>query len=401
MKKRRSLVWVVALIGSSLLALWLLRPFIATIVHNNVGSIRLNRALLSPDPDPTKRTVYAVKAGRAFQTSLAWHPRNGQAYYNLAAVYELRQDHVSATRALSQAAASSPDDPTTRFRLGTALATQGREEEAIEEWQAAGAAPYFVNQGLALVGEGNLDSAVEQYERALTIDPNLAEGHYRLSEALTRLGRKEEALAALELAAALEPASSPRRYLLQADVHTARGEWEEALANLERAADLAPWDHEPHYDMARILVRLGDREAAIVRLQRALHLKPDHTLSRLTLAQIYEEERHCEEVAASLSPLLGSDVESVIAAKAHELLGSCLLGTGQIQEGLSHLEHAVALAPRSTRRQLMLAQGYVQAGRHPDAIEVYSEVLEIEPENAEAQRALEELEQSEKSDDGP
>ena len=239
--------YVLIAIGLGLLALWPLRPVIATVVYNNVGSILLNQALLAPDVAPEVRVYQAMQAGQAFQTALAWDPLNGQAYYNLGTIYDLWQDAPSAARTKSRAAVLNPHDISTRFAHAQALAAHGYgdEDRAVEEWRAARAAVYFVNQGLRLAGEGDLAGALSQYERALAIAPDMAEGYYYLGKTLGRMGRQEEALAALESAAALEPPDSPRRYLLRAEVYAAREEWEAALEAFGQAASLAPQDPVP------------------------------------------------------------------------------------------------------------------------------------------------------------
>jgi cytochrome c-type biogenesis protein CcmH/NrfG len=43
------------------------------------------------------------------------------------------------------------------------------------------------------------------------------------------------------------------------------------------------------------------------------------------------------------------------------------------------------------RHHLLLAQGYSRAERYRDAIEAYRQVLKLAPDNAQAQKALEEL----------
>lgn len=389
---RQSLGRVLIAAGLSLLVFWSLRPLIATVVSNNVGSILLNRALLAPDLGPEERMGWAVQAGRSFQTALAWDPLNGQAYYNLGTVYDLWQDAPSAARALSRATVLNPHDASAHFGLGQALATQDQDERAIQEWQAADAADYFLNQGLALAREGDFNGAIGQYERALAIAPELAEGYYRLGQALSGLGREEEAVAAFESAATLESPSSPRRYFLQGEVHAARGAWEAALAAFGQAASLAPQDPAPQYRMGWVLCYgLEDEEAAISRFQWALQLDPDYVPPRLALGWLYEEQENCDEAARWLAPILSPDVGSGLAGQAHVLVGRCLLHQGRDDEALSYLEQALTLNPGSARYHLTLAQGYSQAGRYHDAIEVYLRVLELEPDNGQARQALEEL----------
>jgi tetratricopeptide (TPR) repeat protein len=392
--RRQSVGRVLIVVGLGLLVLWPLRSILATVVYNNVGSILLNRALLTPDLEPRERIDWAVRAGRSYQAALAWDPLNGQAYYNLSTIYDLWHDQASAARAVSRAAVLNPGDVSTRFGLGQALAAQGYgyDERTIREWQAAGASEYFLNQGLALAGTGDYAGAMEQYTRALAIDPDLPEGYYYLGRVLNRLGRQEEALAALESAAALEPPSSPRRYLLRAEVYVTRGEWEAALAAFGQAASVASWDPVPHYRMAWLYEqKLEDSESAIAHLQWALRLNPDYAAARLALARLYEAQEDCDEAARWLAPFLSPDAQVRLAGQAHTLLGECLLQQGYDREGLVHLEQAQALDPGSVGPLLALAGGYSQAGRYRDAIEAYLNVLELQPENSQAQQALEEL----------
>jgi tetratricopeptide (TPR) repeat protein len=388
---RRVLGQVLVVAGLALLVLWPLRSFVATVVANNVGSVLLNRALLAPELGSGERTAQAVEAGYAFQDALAWDPLNGQAYYNLTTIYDFWGDDSSAERAVARAAALSPGDACARFRLGQALAERGLEEQALREWRAADAAMYFVTHGQALARSGDVEGALEQYRRAISINPQLIEGYLRLGQALRRQGQQEEALAALESAAALESPMSPHRYLLQAEIYAAREEWSAALRAYQQAAALTPWEPEPHYRLGLVLAQeLDRREEAIEWFQRALHLEPDHTPSRQALAQLYIDEGRCDEAARWLAPLLERETESV-AGQQHVLLAHCLLEQGRIDRGLSHLEEAVLLNPRSVRHHLLLAQGYSRAERYRDAIEAYRQVLKLAPDNAQAQKALEEL----------
>ena len=404
---KRGPIWgrLLVLAGLGLLALWALRPSIASLAANNLGSLALNRALLAPGMDEEQRWALGAQAGRSFQTALAWDPLNGPAYNNLATVYDLWEDAPSAARAAARAAVLNPHDASTRFRLGQALAAGGLERQATEAWRAAGAAPYFVNQGRALARTGDYAGALAAYERALAIDPDVPEGYYRQGQALSALGRKEAAVAALEAAAALEPELSVQRYLLQGEVHVARGEWVAALAAFGRAAGLDPRDPEPHYRMGRVREQgLGDRDAAAAHFARALQLDPDHVSSRLTLGRLAGEQGDCDEAVRWLAPFLASAQPSPggadwTDAEASALVGICLMRQEQgdpdeadeADEAVPYLERAAALDPRSVRYQLVLAQGYSRAGRYHDAIGAYLRVLELAPDNAQALQALQEL----------
>lgn len=109
-------------------------------------------------------------------------------------------------------------------------------------------------------------AAAEAHGRAAALDPGFAGARHWRSEALTILGRHEEAVVEIEHAVALDP--------LSAVVHGAWGQrlahagrWEEALVRLRQALALAdlPWIHR---EMSIALTRLGrDEEAGAQRLE--------------------------------------------------------------------------------------------------------------------------------------
>ncbi len=399
---------VLIALGLALLVLWPLRAGLASVIYNNVGSLHLNRALLGPELGREARIERAARAGQAFQWALAWDPLNGQAYYNLGAVYEQWQAIPARDAALDRAAALAPSDVVARFRRGQALAARGMETRALQEWRAAGADEYFIHRGLALAGAGEPVAAVAHYERALILNPESADAYYYLGRVLSALGREAEALAALESAAALEPPASPRRYLLWAEVYVARQAWESALEAFGQAATLAPEDPVPHYRMGQLLAdQFQDPAAAIPHWQWALRLDPDYVPPRMALGQAYAEQGACDEARDWLAPLLPPDqvpspasaAELRLAERSHGLLGDCLLQQARYDEALDHLARASALAPSDVSRLLPLARGYAMAGRYHDAIAIYQEVLTLDPENAQARQGLEELGWFEAPDD--
>ncbi len=374
-------------------------PSLMAVVQNNLGSLALNRALLAPDLSGEEELTYAVRAGHRFRAALAWDPLIGEAYQNLATIYDVWQDLPSAARALSRAAALLPRDAITQLKHGLALARRGQEVQAIEAWQAAGAATYFLQRGQTLAGRGDLEGALEQYQWAAVIGPDQPEAHLRLGQALSRLGRKEEALAAFDAATEADKGSSERPHLLQAEIHVARGEWTAALAAYRNAAELSPEDPEPHYRRGWLLSqKLEEDGAAITCFRQALEVDPEHEPSRRALAQLEAQRGACDAAATWLEPLLrrpeddrGAREGAEEASRLHVLLGTCLVKQGRRSAALHHLEQAQALEPEKPSTLLQLGEAYARAGRYEGAIDVYLQVLEIAPDNQEARQALEAL----------
>ena len=95
----------------------------------------------------------------------------------------------------------NPDHGNWQFDLGVALAQRGQHSEAIEHLRKViGLRPlrspdkvhFFL--ATALAKEGHLEEAVNHYRQALRIEPEFAEAHEGLGQALNRLGKREEAI---------------------------------------------------------------------------------------------------------------------------------------------------------------------------------------------------------------
>jgi tetratricopeptide (TPR) repeat protein len=78
-------------------------------------------------------------------------------------------------------------------------------------------------------------------------------------------------------------------------------------------------------------------------------------------------------VALSLPPRQGADVGPTAAA--HMYLGSALCPQNKLEEGISHLEQALALNPRLSEAQGFLAEAYVSQGRYSKAAASFEQAL--------------------------
>ncbi|MFN0006555.1 MAG: tetratricopeptide repeat protein [Planctomycetota bacterium] len=94
--------------------------------------------------------------------------------------------------------------------LGTALADQGRLDEALSEYrQAILLAPrnanYHTNMGIVLAMQGRLEEALESYRAALSFEPNLGNAYLNQGVALANLGRLDEAIESVSQGVRLRP----------------------------------------------------------------------------------------------------------------------------------------------------------------------------------------------------
>jgi len=139
------------------------------------------------------------------EASLKLHTQNGEAWATLGSVYTKLDRLPEAASALREAARQLPDQADPHLNLATVLIKQNQPAEAAAE-RKIGAdlmrahmnqqrAEVATNSGKSLMQAGKIDDAITQFRDALSFDPQFAEAHLQLADALEKQGKPVEAAA--------------------------------------------------------------------------------------------------------------------------------------------------------------------------------------------------------------
>ena len=182
------------------------------------------------------------------------------------------------------------------------------------------------------------EKAVETYRRAIALNPDVARMHFNLGGALLRLGRFEEARAALDDSIRISPA--PQAFSNLGVAHYLLGRFPEAAASFQRAVDLAPKNY-------RWQVYLGD-----------------------ALSQIPAESARARAAYETALPLVTAELAVNPAdAVSVVLLGRCLAMTGAPERAWTEIRRGVALAPDDSEVLETAAAAAMVLGKKAEALE--------------------------------
>jgi tetratricopeptide (TPR) repeat protein len=177
------------------------------------------------------------------------------------------------------------------YGLGNVYADQGRQEEAVAEYQRAieldpqGALPHH-GLGNVYVDQGRQEEAVAAYQRAIELDPKLAAPHHGLGNVYRSLGRQEEAVAEYRRAIEFDPQDASSHHEL-GTVYRLLGRQEEAVAAYQRAIDLDPSPVVPYLGLAGAYRRLGEaKESARYAILAQERLPVDDWYNRACLEAV-------------------------------------------------------------------------------------------------------------------
>ncbi len=249
----------------------------------------------------------------------------------------------------------------------------------------------------ALLQEGRDPAAAEQaLRRLLDLDPTQAESWRNLVVLLRGLGRLTEALATCRTALTRCPADLDL-LLLQGITLRELGDAAEAEACLlhllrQLPASAPQKDRVPELaGVARhhlAAVYAGQRRFAEAETQWRAVLQgwPELLPAWLGLGDLLLEQGHwpdLEQLAADLERLPQGAVEAAV------LRGRAHLARGDFRPAQGLLEETVARFPQALWPRVALSYAYLQEGRDPAAAErALRGVLELDPDNAEAQHNL-------------
>jgi tetratricopeptide (TPR) repeat protein len=205
--------------------------------------------------------------------------------------------------------------------------------------------------GNALSRIGRFDEALPHCQEAVRLDPNNALLQYSLGLVYAQLGRSDEALAAYAEAIRLRPIYAEARNdygvaLVQA------GRREDALREFTTAVQLLPNDAGAHYNLGAALLELGQARQSIQHFEAATKLRPNYP-------------------------------EAFVA------WGTALAVTGHVTAAMENYQHAIALRPNEVNARNRAGLLLMAIDHVPEAIAYFEAALQINPADSATRANLE------------
>lgn len=249
--------------------------------------------------------------------------------------------------------------------------------------------------GLATVAaqRGNPQGGGAWIERAVAAEPDNSYAQASLGRWRAVNGRVDEALAALEKAARLDPRAVRPRVDLGDLYLTAKRDVDRAIG-LYREAILIDDSHAgAHFALGTALGRRGDASEAAKELRRAAELSPGNPLPAVELARLYaasgqlsDAERYAREAVKMQPGLL----------QARLVLGQVLEATGRDDQALQQYRDMAAANPKLAAPRFHIGALLHRQGELAGAAAEYEQALKRDPEFAPALNNLAAIELSRK-----
>lgn len=358
----------------------------------------------------------------AFEQSVAKKPDFTAALTELALLYEQTEDLRAAEKAYHSLIEARPEATMPKARLARLLLKTGRKKEAEKLLAEVGGRATDSTQAQLQIGLIYLDQslhneAAAEFEAVLASDPSSDQARYLLASALMEKGeiikarehlmripstsdlfvdarlllastshgdkqlRLEESLSIIISAAKLRP-DSPRLPVAEAMLLEELENLPRARQALIEAAQKFPEESEVQFRLGIIEDKLGDKNASIAAMKKAIDLNPRHADALNYLAYTWAERKenlpHALELAEradALKPDNGYIIDTL--AWIHFMMGDS-------QKAFELLEEAVELSGGDPVVMEHLGDVLVKLGRKPEALSTYLKARKSGAVNQEA-----------------
>ncbi len=231
-------------------------------LHLNMDSLALEDAHSAIQYRPDENVYYEVRAAiyldlgdtaaaaADIQHALSIAPQSAQAYFLKGTLRQAEHRYADAIKALKKSIQLDPKQIEPRIQLIAVYANSGQNEKAIYEAsklldQGILDPILLLNRGYATMNLQRYDLAAGDFEKALQLNPDLAEARNNLGWVRFMQGDRSEALNLINESLRLNKGNA-LAYAFKAYIFKASGEMDSACSNFRKAEarGFHPADHE-------------------------------------------------------------------------------------------------------------------------------------------------------------
>jgi tetratricopeptide (TPR) repeat protein len=328
-------------------------------------------------------------------------------WLDLGMQYHANEMLTQAIPCYEQAGVLAPDEARPYYYLAQSLATSGELAGGVANMRRAAAlaeefAPAHWRLGLLLLESDDASAAVPEFERAIELDPSDRVGWVGLARVALQAGRPEQALEALERAAALPGHNDGYVQRLLGTTYARLGRTAEAERALARGGTWSPYWPDPWMTavedlrasvgyrnlVGQQMISAGRAEEGVSVLEALRRDYPDEvsTLTLLNLGVGYRMLERYDEAIETFETVLETLPRNV---HTHENLARVQLRKARTADPVTasrlrrsaqeHVNRALELAPRSALAHGLNGGLLAADQRYADAAREYRLAFDYEP----------------------
>ena len=234
----------------------------------------------------------------------------------------------------------------------------------------------YCNWGIALNNQGMFDKAIEKFEKATEIDPQLADAYSNWGTALTHFRKYEEAIEKFKKAIEINPQHAIAYYNWGITLNNL-GVLDKAIEKFEKAAEINPQIADYYSDWGSVLLKQGKLNEAIEKFKKATEINPQLVIAyynwgtALNNLRMFDHAIEKFEKATEINPQI---------ADYYFGWGIALFNQEKYDKAIEQFKKATEIAPQNINILYYLGITYSTIGQKDEAVKIFRHVLELKPE---------------------
>ena len=280
-------------------------------------------------------------------------------------------DAIKATLALME---TYPSSAVLNITLGQCHFELGQIEPAINSYQRAieinpECAEAYFNMGIILKDKGDLDAAIENYQKVIKIDPNSAVAYNNIAIAFQAKGDLDSAIKYFEKALSIEP-NCAQTHINMGITFKARNELKAAIKSYKKVIQIDPCSFDAYNSVGNAFLAMGDIVRALDSYRQAIKIKPDYAEAYLNMGHALEEQGKLEEAIEACNKALAIKPGY---ANAYFNMASTLEAQGKLEEAIEAYNKALSFQPDYVEAHINLSFALLNTGRLQEGLDASSE----------------------------
>ena len=242
----------------------------------------------------------------------------------------------------------------------------------------------LTNLGNMYLNEGYIADAVYKYQAALKINPRDAKTHNNLGNAYFQRGRVNDAIAEYTQALKLD-ANFTEVYKNLAGAYCKKEMYELAIMQLDHAITMEPKNAGLYIQFGDVYSQMNDYKRAITQYKKALKIDSDLAEAHYGLAVCYGKSGMADDEIRAYKKALAIKPD-MAAALAN--LGNAYFSRKQYDKAIEQYKKAIQVNPDDGAIHYNLGAAYSNTEHYGQAAVEYQEAIEIEPDMGDAHNGL-------------
>ncbi len=231
---------------------------------------------------------------------------------------------------------------------------------------------------------GNFEQALSFLQKAVAANPDYADAHATIGNALFSLNRFADSIEAYRRYIALSTPSSNTDHTAQAHFNIGNaqlnmGDTQDAVFSYQTALSLTPDYSDALNNLSVAYMQLDNKEDALSCLKKAVVISPRHTQGHNNLGDIHLSLGHYEDAIACYQNVIRLEPGLI---HAYVNLGIAYDNMERLNEAVASFKTAIELKPDYALTYFNLANVYRKLNEPDQAITCYETAIELDPNDA-------------------